>query len=74
VLRSLLAAYDRLPVDVTPLYRIALATLGRGVRVELPDGVVEGTATDVDVEGRLLVLDACGITHRFAVGDVVHLR
>jgi hypothetical protein len=25
-------------------------------------------------DGRLVVLDDCGITHRFDTGDVVHLR
>jgi BirA family biotin operon repressor/biotin-[acetyl-CoA-carboxylase] ligase len=74
VLRNLLAAYDRLPADVAPSYRAALSTLGRRVRIELAGGVIEGTATDVDGEGRLVVLDACAVTHRFAVGDVVHLR
>jgi BirA family transcriptional regulator, biotin operon repressor / biotin---[acetyl-CoA-carboxylase] ligase len=74
LLRSLLAQYDRLPVDVAPAYRAALATLGRAVRVELADGTVEGTATEVEPDGRLVVLDTCAVTHRFAVGDVVHLR
>ncbi|MEY4338407.1 MAG: Biotin protein ligase terminal domain, partial [Actinomycetota bacterium] len=41
---------------------------------ELPDGAVEGRALDVERDGRLVVLDECGITHRFDVGDVVHLR
>ena len=45
------------------------------MRVELPgDAVLEGTATDVEADGRLVVLDVCGITHRLAAGDVVHLR
>jgi len=74
VLRALLAAYDRLPADVGDRYRHALGTLGRRVRVELPDGVVEGTATDVEPDGRLVLLDTCGVTHRLAAGDVVHLR
>ena len=74
VLRALLAAYDRLPADVVPRYRAALGTLGRRVRVELPDGVVEGMATDVESDGRLVVVDTCGMTHRLAAGDVVHLR
>ena len=52
----------------------ALGTLGQRVRIELPSGVVEGTATDVDADGRLVVLDACAVTHRFSAGDVVHLR
>ncbi|MET0457927.1 MAG: biotin--[acetyl-CoA-carboxylase] ligase [Ilumatobacteraceae bacterium] len=75
VLDALLRAYDRLPDDVTDLYRSHLVTLGRRVRVELPaDVVLEGTATGVETDGRLVVLDACGLTHRFAAGDVVHLR
>jgi BirA family biotin operon repressor/biotin-[acetyl-CoA-carboxylase] ligase len=77
VLRALLEAYDRLPAaptDLAAAYRGALGTLGRQVRVELPDSVVEGTAVDVEPDGRLVVLDACAVTHRLAVGDVVHLR
>ena len=74
VLAALLRAYDELPLDVTEMYRSNLGTLGRSVRVELTDGVVEGRATDVEPDGRLVVLDDCGITHRFAVGDIVHLR
>jgi len=74
VLRALLVAYDRLPADISDDYRAALGTLGRRVRIELPNGVVEGTATDVEADGRLVVLDACAVTHRFSAGDVVHLR
>jgi BirA family biotin operon repressor/biotin-[acetyl-CoA-carboxylase] ligase len=77
VLRALLQAYDRLPegaADLATTYRGALGTLGRHVRVELPDGVIEGAAVDVEADGRLVVLDACAVTHRLAVGDVVHLR
>jgi BirA family biotin operon repressor/biotin-[acetyl-CoA-carboxylase] ligase len=70
----MLQAYDELPADVTPLYREHLGTLGRRVRVELPDGVVEGRAVDVEPDGRLVVVDDCAVTHRFAVGDVIHLR
>ena len=53
----------------------------RAVGVALHDGVdrtddllVEGRAVDVDATGHLVVLDDCAITHRFAAGDVVHLR
>jgi BirA family transcriptional regulator, biotin operon repressor / biotin---[acetyl-CoA-carboxylase] ligase len=74
VLHALLAAYDRLPVDITARYRQELATLGRRVRIELAAGSLDGTATDVDPDGRLVVLDACAITHRVDVGDVVHVR
>jgi BirA family transcriptional regulator, biotin operon repressor / biotin---[acetyl-CoA-carboxylase] ligase len=74
VLRAVLVAYDRLPADVGEQYRAALGTLGRRVRIELPNGVVEGTASDVEADGRLVVIDACAVTHRFSAGDVVHLR
>ena len=59
------------------------ATLGRRVRVSLdatPDATVtdrhslEGLASDLDAEGRLLVCDDAGITHTVSVGDVVHVR
>lgn len=74
LLAELLRCYDGLPADVWPLYRERLATRGAMVRVELPGGVLEGRALDVERDGRLVVLDDCGITHRFDVGDVVHLR
>jgi len=74
VLRSLLAAFDALPADVTPMCHRALSTLGRRVRVERLDGATVGVATDVEADGRLVVVDDCAITHRFHVGDVVHLR
>jgi BirA family transcriptional regulator, biotin operon repressor / biotin---[acetyl-CoA-carboxylase] ligase len=51
-------------------------TLGRAVRVSLPDGsVLEGTATGIDAEGRLQVTRA-GAAEPAAVsaGDIVHLR
>ena len=67
VLRALAGALgDR---DTTG-YRQACATIGRRVRVELPGGAsVEGTAEDVDEQGRLVVDGT-----PFAAGDVVHLR
>lgn len=81
VAAEVLAAFDL--IDSRSLheeYRAHLATLGRRVRVELATGspgsphVVEGRALDVEPDGRLVVLDDCAITHRFAVGDVIHLR
>jgi BirA family transcriptional regulator, biotin operon repressor / biotin---[acetyl-CoA-carboxylase] ligase len=74
VLDATLAAYDRLPSDITELYRAALETIGKSVRVELAASTVVGHALDVLADGRLVVLDECGITHRFDTGDVVHLR
>jgi BirA family biotin operon repressor/biotin-[acetyl-CoA-carboxylase] ligase len=74
VLAALLTAFDELPAVIAGEYRSRLDTLGRSVRVELADGVLEGRAVDVEPDGRLLVLDECGITHRVDTGDVVHLR
>jgi len=74
LLAALLTAYDALPDDVWAAYRANLGTIGQRVRVDLPDGEVVGRALDVEPDGRLVVVDDCGVTHRFAVGDVVHLR
>jgi BirA family biotin operon repressor/biotin-[acetyl-CoA-carboxylase] ligase len=75
VLASTLAAYDRLPPSVGDRYRDELLTLGRPIRIELPSGqAVLGRATDVDEQGRLVVVDDDGVTHHFDVGDVVHAR
>ena len=79
VLAALLEALDEvllLPDDERHAeYRRHLATIGREVRVELPnDRFIEGRALDVEVDGRLVVLDECGVSHRLDVGDVVHLR
>ena len=75
VLAALLGAYDAVGADVGGRYRTELSTLGRRVRVELPSGPpLTGTATDVTIDGRLVVLDDGGATHRVAVADVVHLR
>ncbi|HSP38803.1 MAG TPA: biotin--[acetyl-CoA-carboxylase] ligase [Frankiaceae bacterium] len=78
ILRSLARAYASWradPSSIAPLYRSVCSTLGRDVRVELPGGAaVEGTVLDVDDEGRLEVRDTAGEVHRFAAGDVVHLR
>jgi BirA family transcriptional regulator, biotin operon repressor / biotin---[acetyl-CoA-carboxylase] ligase len=46
------------------------ATIGREVRVELPDGSsITGLARDVDESGRLLVGERA-----LSAGDVVHVR
>ena len=74
VLDAMLVAYDRLPEDITEMYRAGLATIGQSVRVELSGSEVVGRALDVLPDGRLVVLDECGITHRFDTGDIVHLR
>jgi BirA family transcriptional regulator, biotin operon repressor / biotin---[acetyl-CoA-carboxylase] ligase len=54
-------------------YRARLATLGRSVRVELADRHLEGVASDLTADGRLIVATA-GEQVAVSVGDVVHLR
>jgi BirA family transcriptional regulator, biotin operon repressor / biotin---[acetyl-CoA-carboxylase] ligase len=86
VLRAVLREIERRYVDLTRVagdadasglaadYRAACATLGRSVRVELPGPrVLEGTAVDIDADGRL-VLDSDGSRETVAAGDVVHVR
>lgn len=47
-----------------------LNTLGRRVRVVVFNGSIEGTAVDVDGEGRLVVRDDGGQLHHLSAGDV----
>lgn len=55
-------------------YRESLLTLGRSVRVTLEGGeTIEGTAADVDAEGRLLVETRGGV-RAISSGECVHLR
>ena len=55
---------------VRPAYVAACSTVGRTVRVLLPDGSdLVGSATDVDAGGRLVVAGT-----PVAAGDVVHVR
>ncbi|HEV7741967.1 MAG TPA: biotin--[acetyl-CoA-carboxylase] ligase, partial [Pseudolysinimonas sp.] len=50
-------------------------TLRREVRVEMPGGrVLEGTATGLDRDGRLIVRDPAGAEQAVAAGDVTHAR
>lgn len=57
-------------------YRTLCDTLGRAVRVELPGGrVLAGVATDIDADGRLLVMaPGAAAPAQVAAGDVIHLR
>jgi BirA family biotin operon repressor/biotin-[acetyl-CoA-carboxylase] ligase len=55
-------------------YREACVTIGRRVRVSMVDGEeLEGTAADIDDEGRLLVETAVCLK-TVDVGDVTHVR
>jgi BirA family biotin operon repressor/biotin-[acetyl-CoA-carboxylase] ligase len=53
--------------------RDACITLGRRVRIDLPDGTqLQGTATGLDADGRLVVRDPDSAVHVVAAGDVTH--
>jgi BirA family transcriptional regulator, biotin operon repressor / biotin---[acetyl-CoA-carboxylase] ligase len=54
-------------------YREACATVGREVRVSLPEGEITGLVEGVDDDGRLLVVTG-GQVRPLAAGDVVHVR
>ncbi|MFI6675620.1 biotin--[acetyl-CoA-carboxylase] ligase [Kribbella sp. NPDC050470] len=80
VLRELATRYEAWrsengdPETILPEYREYSATLGRQVRVELPEGTfLEGTARDLADDGRLIV-DTPGGVRPLAAGDVTHLR
>lgn len=65
---------DPIAAGVREAYLQRCATLGRQVRVELPgQPVLTGTAVDVDIAGRLVVLSD-GRRRALAVGDVTHVR
>ena len=61
--------------DTFATYKSLLSTIGKQVRCEMPDGrVIDGRAVNVEVDGRLQIIDECAVTHRIDAGDVVHLR
>ncbi len=64
---------DRRADDVLEAYRLRCATLGRVVRVVLPDRVIVGEATGLTSWGELEVRSATG-TQLVRAGDVVHVR
>jgi BirA family biotin operon repressor/biotin-[acetyl-CoA-carboxylase] ligase len=50
-------------------------TIGSDVVVSLPDGTsLEGRATGIDAEGRLMVTALSGVESAVSAGDVVHVR
>ncbi|NNN18330.1 MAG: biotin--[acetyl-CoA-carboxylase] ligase [Acidimicrobiaceae bacterium] len=60
-------------IALASLYRNSCDTIGKLVRVEMPDDIVVGVASDISVEGNLLVqTDSC--LRAIAAGDVIHLR
>ncbi|MCZ7376904.1 biotin--[acetyl-CoA-carboxylase] ligase [Micromonospora sp. WMMC250] len=82
LLRSVAEWYDRwrsaggdaVTSGLREAYLAACSTVGREVRVLLPDGeVLTGSATGVDRDGQLQVTTAT-TTRTLAAGDVLHLR
>ena len=68
------AALAAMEAPLREAYRAMCGTLGRRVRVELPDGsTLVGEATDVEEAGRLVVRTDDG-EHLLNAGDVVHVR
>ena len=59
--------------DVGPAYRRRCGTVGRQVRVELPDRAVSGQAVAVDGDGRLQVTTEAGEILHLASADVIHV-
>jgi BirA family biotin operon repressor/biotin-[acetyl-CoA-carboxylase] ligase len=55
-------------------WRRECITIGRRVRVDLPNGELVGTATGVAWNGHLIVVDDGDGRHAVGAGDVVHLR
>ncbi|MFI5496484.1 biotin--[acetyl-CoA-carboxylase] ligase [Actinoplanes sp. NPDC051859] len=56
-------------------YRAGCRTIGRDVRVLLPDGgELTGVASTVDGDGQLVIRSADGVLHRVSAGDVLHVR
>jgi BirA family transcriptional regulator, biotin operon repressor / biotin---[acetyl-CoA-carboxylase] ligase len=77
ILRSLGDLYRAWPGDpsrLRPQYEAACDTIGRDVRVQLPDGTaLTGTATGLDDTGRLIVRTAEG-DRPVSAGDVTRVR
>jgi BirA family biotin operon repressor/biotin-[acetyl-CoA-carboxylase] ligase len=74
--QTFLEAFDDLRTDldgVLDAWREHALTLGRRVRVETPDGAVEGEAVDVVFPGALVVETDEG-ERRISAGDCEHLR
>jgi BirA family biotin operon repressor/biotin-[acetyl-CoA-carboxylase] ligase len=56
-------------------YAAGCATVGRDVRVALPDGeTLTGRAVEIDANGRLVVSTGSGERTAVGAGDVVHVR
>jgi BirA family biotin operon repressor/biotin-[acetyl-CoA-carboxylase] ligase len=66
---------DQAAERVAASYAVGCATIGRDVRVALPDGeTLTGRAVEIDPNGRLVVLTGSGERTPVGAGDVVHVR
>lgn len=73
-LAALAASGDAVTSGLHAAVSARCSTIGRDVRVSLPgDRVLEGRASGLDADGRLLVV-AEGVEHAVSAGDVVHVR
>ncbi|URN15256.1 MULTISPECIES: biotin--[acetyl-CoA-carboxylase] ligase [Streptomyces] len=69
------AAGDPSASGLQAAYAAGCATLGRGVRAELPGGrALTGEAVAIDGDGRLVVAGPDGRREAVGAGDIVHLR
>ena len=74
LLRSFDGRYGRIgEASLEAEYRSRSATIGRAVRVELDQRVLDGRAIDITDTGQLVV-ESDGRRHLVSAGDVVHLR
>jgi BirA family biotin operon repressor/biotin-[acetyl-CoA-carboxylase] ligase len=60
--------------NIISQWRELSCTLGKRVKVQLREGIVEGVARDLDEDGSLLVEEAAGRLRSVAYGDVTIVR
>jgi BirA family biotin operon repressor/biotin-[acetyl-CoA-carboxylase] ligase len=66
---------DPVPSGLADEYAGVCATIGQEVRVSETSGAIwSGSATGVDDDGRLEVVDVDGVARAVGAGDVVHVR
>lgn len=57
-------------VALIDAWKSRLNTIGQSVSIEMPAGIISGTAQAVDEQGALLVRDQGGKIHRVVAGDI----
>jgi BirA family biotin operon repressor/biotin-[acetyl-CoA-carboxylase] ligase len=55
-------------------WRTWLSTIGQAVNIHTANGIISGTAENVDDLGALLVRDSQGVVQRILVGDITPVR